>query len=548
MSNYYAITEESLTSIGDALRERLGETRMEEAELPREVMKVAKTSNAISHTEWNGTTSFGETARVTIEGASKLKIVISYAIPTITYVEIYKGTSMTAQTLIKKYDSGTDNTIKTDELIIEGNSTVIHYSNSLLQDGLGFYADVYGLDENGVVLSPTYIGEVEVKNTFKPSEMGPALESLPLAPPAEAFVITGDCTYRFANSGWDWFINQYGNQITTNAISSADHMFSYCKVSELLFNLNFINGGCPCGYLFSGSAFTRIPSIDFKHTTSYKSGSYLFNNCTKLAEIGKMTNYYSDNMNYLFASCYNLRYLPEMENWNFSRVQSYAYSNLSAIFQHCYSLRSIPESFLKELYGIQSSQYNLVTYNGFSNCVALDEIRGLRLTNYGASVTGNAFMYTFDNCYRLKDIIFDMEDGIRPYTCNWRNQTIDLANITGYMVMATTDYAGAAANTNICKYNSGITPDKAVYDDATYQALKDDPDWFAMKPEYSRYNHDSAVNTINSLPDVSAFGAGTNTIKFVGIAGSKTDGGAINTLTAEEIAVATAKGWTVTLK
>ena len=62
---------------------------------------------------------------------------------------------------------------------------------------------------------------------------------------------------------------------------------------------------------------------------------------------------------------------------------------------------------------------------------------------------------------------------------------------------------------------------------------------------YSRYNHDSAVETINSLPDTSAYG--TNTIKFKGSAGSATDGGAINTLTEEEIAVATAKGWTVSL-
>ena len=64
---------------------------------------------------------------------------------------------------------------------------------------------------------------------------------------------------------------------------------------------------------------------------------------------------------------------------------------------------------------------------------------------------------------------------------------------------------------------------------------------------YSRYNHDSAVATINSLPDTSAYLAangGTNTIKFKGAAGSATDGGAINTLTEEEIAVATAKGWT----
>jgi hypothetical protein len=94
-------------------------------------------------------------------------------------------------------------------------------------------------------------------------------------------------------------------------------------------------------------------------------------------------------------------------------------------------------------------------------------------------------------------------------------------------------------------------------DDATYQALKNDPDWFsvATNAQYARYNRASAVNTINSLPDTSAYLAtagGTNTIKFRSIAGtqkvgSATDGGAIADLTEEEIAVATAKGWTVSL-
>ena len=82
-----------------------------------------------------------------------------------------------------------------------------------------------------------------------------------------------------------------------------------------------------------------------------------------------------------------------------------------------------------------------------------------------------------------------------------------------------------------------------------YDTLKDNPDSWATTSEYSRYNHDSAVATINSLPDTSAYLAangGTNTIKFMGASGSATDGGAINTLTEEEIAVAVAKGWTPT--
>ena len=98
-------------------------------------------------------------------------------------------------------------------------------------------------------------------------------------------------------------------------------------------------------------------------------------------------------------------------------------------------------------------------------------------------------------------------------------------------------------------YPNLFPPDKKITDDASYQALKDNPDAWTKMPEYSFYNHDSAVETINSLPDTSAYlteNGGTNTINFLGNSGSNTDGGAINTMTAEEIAVATAKGWTVT--
>ena len=68
---------------------------------------------------------------------------------------------------------------------------------------------------------------------------------------------------------------------------------------------------------------------------------------------------------------------------------------------------------------------------------------------------------------------------------------------------------------------------------------------------FSRYNHDSMVDTINSLPDTSAYLAekgGTNTIEFAKYQGDLTDGGGTSNLTEEEIAVATAKGWTVSIK
>lgn len=132
-------------------------------------------------------------------------------------------------------------------------------------------------------------------------------------------------------------------------------------------------------------------------------------------------------------------------------------------------------------------------------------------------------------------MIFTLKDDGTPYIVQWNNQTIDL-----------TEYIGFCGYTDwITSYNSGITADKQVSDSSTYNTLKNDPDWFTTDINYSRYNHTSAVNTINSLPDTSAYlttNGGTNTIKFKGAAGALTDGGAINTLTEEEIAVAVSKG------
>ena len=74
-------------------------------------------------------------------------------------------------------------------------------------------------------------------------------------------------------------------------------------------------------------------------------------------------------------------------------------------------------------------------------------------------------------------------------------------------------------------------------------------DYYDRYRKDSVYNYNSAVETINSLPDTSAFLAevgGTNTIIFYSDQGANTEGGAIGNLTAEEIAVAAAKGWTVT--
>lgn len=331
---------------------------------------------------------------------------------------------------------------------------------------------------------------------------------------------TGNISYLFNNGNWLWIIKDYGNLMSFNNITNVSYAFGNITKEIDLSGLTipFDNGNIQA--MFSGSThITKLPSVSGK---IQRYTNNIFNNCNRLTtdEINKFfrnltinTNDNNTSLGVFLTGCYSLRDVTEILEWISIAANSYTGTSNTIIGY---------------------SQY-------FYQCISLDSITNLHIYKGDIAKTSNAFNLAFGECYRLSDVMFETDNGT-PYTVKWKSQTIDLSGYVGY--------ANPSFFRDITNYNSGITADKKVTDDATYQALKDDPDWFTANVAYSRYNHDSAVRTINSLPDTSAYLAtagGTNTIKFKGEAGSATDGGAINTLTEEEIAVATAKGWTVTL-
>lgn len=322
--------------------------------------------------------------------------------------------------------------------------------------------------------------------------------------------------YAFADGTWDWIIEHFGDRIKTKALSNANHMFDESTVENIPFDLNF-----------EPLTATNV--------------QYLFYKCENLKSLPKINSCKPSHTLGICSYCYSLRNLPDdfesLFDWSYMDGSSGNARN--AMFNSCYSLRSIPVGFLN--HGKPTASYSQTYfYNGFSECNSLDELVDLPIP-YTAAYTSNALSGMVNNCSRLKKLTFATNADGTPKKVSWKSQTLDLSSYTGYVyVLSYTD-----KRKNILNYNSGITADKEVTDDASYQALKNDPDWFTADVAYSRYNHDSAVETINSLPDASAYG--TNTIKFKKAAGSATDGGAIENLTEEEIAVAAAKGWTVTL-
>lgn len=344
----------------------------------------------------------------------------------------------------------------------------------------------------------------------------------PVPIPEEAFTFTGNCDSLLANDKWKWFIEQYGNKIKFEEITGAYSLLKNCSYETWNKDINFKTGS------YSGAS--GISDI-FNHMTQLKELDIKIN--------GTLRN---DSMISLFQDCHRLKRIGNIfENYDMSYMDGYAYGQQQQWFYNCYSLREIDEHFWDNVIISRNSSYGHLYNSLYYQCNCLDKAT---LPVAHKNCNDNCFSsMSFQNTYRLKDLLFITNEDGTPKVANWKGQLIDLSGKNVGYCSANSTNRGYITN-----YNSGITADKWVKDDATYQALKNDPDWFTDNYLYSRYNHDSAVNTINSLPDTSAYLAtagGTNTIKFTGKTGSLTDGGAINTLTDAEIAVAAAKGWTV---
>ena len=328
------------------------------------------------------------------------------------------------------------------------------------------------------------------------------------------FVFTNNLpSYTLSGTLGTKLVDAYADIMTFNNVSEAQYLFSgnTADLDKLTINLNN----------FSGQNFMRKCSS------------------SKLPKLVGAVGTGAGYAQYMLAGISNISEFPksfyEGVDWGKYDVGLYY------AFENCIGLRKAPIDWIKSMKLGSNNTY--AGYNGvLSSCRCLDEVTGYPVnTNRFGSNLMSGFL---SSCYRLANVTFETNEDGTPIEVQWRSQTLDLSSYIGYGL--DTSYLNPSVN--------GITADKEVKDDATYQALKNDPDWWASMSnyKYSRYNHDSAVNTINSLPDTIAYlttvaGGGTNTIKFKGNAGSATDGGAINTLTEEEIAVATAKGWTVTL-
>ena len=290
---------------------------------------------------------------------------------------------------------------------------------------------------------------------------------------------------------------------------------------------------------FSDSSLSRFPPIII-YGAQYTSLESAFSGCKNLTElpIFNTTPYTGaiGNIRFLFSNCYSITQIPSgyLSNQAIA-LDQYASDTFSGVFWDCFKLEEMNDgSFL---------QYGKDYSNMFNTCCSLRKLEGIVLNN-NRTMSSDEFISTFDNCAMLSSLVFNS-----PGDYQMKDQEIDLTTC-GY----STDKDGKYKS-RYSSYTFQLPFAKKVFNETSYQNLKDTADWWTADVAYSKYDRQSAIATINSLPDTKKYidsqtspFPSKNIIKFKKGAGSaKGDLYNMSNLTDEEKHIAFSKGWTVEL-
>ena len=278
-------------------------------------------------------------------------------------------------------------------------------------------------------------------------------------------------------------------------------------------------------------SLTTIPLLD---TSGIYIMSYMFSNCKSLTTIPQLNTSKVYNMSNMFNGCTSLQTIPLLDT---NRV-----SNMSSMFNGCYSLKTIPQ--------LNTSNVTNMA-NMFSYCHSLKTIPLLDTSK----VTDLSQM--FNDCRSLQTIpLLDTSNATNFYACFWSNlalvtvpqlntnkstnmnymfndcrslQTIPLLNANNVTTMS-----GMFTNCYSLKNFGGLQNIGQAYlttQPANYNDYKLD------LSSCTKLTHDSLINVINNLYDIATKGVKTQKL----VLGSTN----ISKLSADEIAIATNKGFSV---
>lgn len=336
--------------------------------------------------------------------------------------------------------------------------------------------------------------------------------------------------------------------------------------------------------------------------------SFMFRNNDKITDLSDITINInatsSAPINSAFESCINLRKLPTFtmsagSKVNMNQGSSFLrncyvleegeiqkviylepYSNPQvSLFAYNYNIKNIDLSNMK----LNTWDNNYWSYNKFVN--SEPNLRSLKLPAWNVKqdskpISGSSYYLgdSFTEMLMLNSLTFSTNADGSPMKAKLKGQSFNVTGSSSYPYgYSRFDMDSYTPSKELMLYpDEPLTGDDNVFRDMTgsdttveqiqagYDRVKNRPNWCSFwdgTVTYngtsipaarltSRFNHNSIVGFINTLPDTSEYLAtagGTNTLKLLKYQGDLTDEGGVSDLTPEEIAVATARGWTVTL-
>lgn len=320
------------------------------------------------------------------------------------------------------------------------------------------------------------------------------------------------------------------NPNTSNVTNMNDMLGGSINLTEIpLFDTSNVTN---MSYMLSGNInLTKIPLLDTSNVTNI---SFLFQNCSNLKNIPLLDTSNVIDMKGMFQDCSSLKTIPMLNTSNVTEMD-YLFerdsllteipllntanvTSMPYLFSNCSSLISVPAldtsnvtvmnsmfkgcSSLKQIPLLNTKSCNNMQYM-FSECSSITEIPELDTSNV---IT---MWYMFFKCTSLTTVpMLDASKITSVY--NMFNNCSSLVTLGGLKNL------GMSYPTNYIDNASELTLN-----------LSDSP----------LLTHDSLMNVINNLYDIKSKGVKRQTLQLGNTNKAK--------LTAEEIAIATNKGWNV---
>ena len=285
------------------------------------------------------------------------------------------------------------------------------------------------------------------------------------------------------------------SNFVTNNVTNMNRMFSGCSSLQTLDLSNFVtNNVTNMNWMFSGCASLQSLDLSNFDTNNVTNMGNMFYNCQSLQSLD-VSNFVTNNvtdMSYMFNGCNELQSL-DVSNFDTNNVK-----NMSSMFCFCSSLQSVGDL----------SNWDTSNVTNMSSMFNRISLQSLDLSNFDTNNVKN-MNWMFEYCSSLQSL--DLSNFDTNNVTNMNNIFVGCRNLTTLIGGRTID---EVLSNNISTFNGlkiNISLDSTILDRASLRAL------------------------INGLADLTGSTSQKLTIGSTLIA----------KLTEEDIAVATAKNWTI---